>query len=74
MHDIPRGRDMTDDALFFSLRRRAYELAETGKYKGWNAIADVLRREGFQDSGIRRLDGDTLAVMMIARCCVQARA
>lgn len=74
-HDIHFwSLNMTDDAPFFLLRRRAYELAETGKYKGWSAIADVLYREGFLDSVIRRLDGDGLAVMMIARCCEQARA
>lgn len=65
---------MTDDALFFALRRRAYELAETGRYKTWHSIADALQAEGFVESAIKRLDGDALAVMMITRCCEQARA
>jgi hypothetical protein len=26
---------MNDDALFFALRRRAFELAETGRYRHW---------------------------------------
>lgn len=72
-HDIQVGLNMTDDAPFFSLRCRAYELAESGKYKGWSAVAEVLHREGFLDSVIRKLDGDGLAVMMITRCCEQAR-
>lgn len=64
---------MTDDALFFSLRSRAYELAETGRYKHWPKVADALQAEGFVEAVIRRLDGDALAVMMITRCCEQAR-
>ena len=64
---------MNDDALFISMRRRAYELAETGRYKHWAKVALVLQAEGFVDSLIRRLDYDGLAVMMITRCCEQAR-
>jgi hypothetical protein len=65
---------MSDDALFFSARSRAFELAETGRYKKWHKIADALHAEGFLESVIRRLDDDALAVMMITRCCEQARA
>jgi hypothetical protein len=36
-------------------------------------VAAVLRAVGFLDSLIGRLDRDGLAVMMIARCCDQAR-
>lgn len=64
---------MTDDALFMTMRQRAYELAETGRYRHWAKVATVLRREGFLDSLIRRLDSDGLAVMMITRCCEQSR-
>ena len=75
MHDNFRSSDpMNDDTLFFSLRRRAYELAETGRYKQWSKVAAALQAEGFLDSLIRRLDRDGLAVMMITRCCDQARA
>ncbi len=63
-----------DDALFFSARRRAYELAETGRFKNWSNVANALQAEGFIYSAIRRLDVDPLAVMMISRCCDQARA
>lgn len=65
---------MSDDALFFSLPARAYELAETGRFKHWLKVADALLAEGFIGSLIERLDRDTLAVMMITRCCQQARA
>ncbi len=65
---------MSDDALFFAVRRRAYELAETGRFKHWLKVADALLAEGFVGSMIKRLDRDALAVMMITRCCEQARA
>jgi len=65
---------MNDDAMFFSMRRRAYELAESGRYKHWAKIAAILRAEGFLGSLIARLERDGLAVMMITRCCEQARA
>lgn len=64
---------MNDDALFMTMRQRAYELAETGRYRHWAKLATVLQAEGFVDSLIRRLDYDGLAVMMITRCCEQAR-
>jgi hypothetical protein len=65
---------MSDDALFFSLRARAYDLAATGRFKHWLKIADALLAEGFLAALIQRLDRDALAVMMITRCCQQARA
>lgn len=65
---------MSDDAVFFSLRSRAYELAESGRFKDWFKVADALQAEGFVSALIQRLDRDPLAVMMITRCCLQARA
>lgn len=65
---------MNDDSLFFAMRRRAYELAESGRHEHWLAVANALQREGFLSSLITRLDRDGLAVMMITRCCTQARA
>lgn len=64
---------MTDNELFFAMRTRAYELAETGRYPHWAKVAETLRAEGFVSSLIARLDRDVLAVMMITRCCIQAR-
>jgi hypothetical protein len=59
--------------VFFVLRNRAYELADSGRFKRWDQIAFALQAEGFLDSLITRLDDDKLAVMMIGRCCNQAR-
>lgn len=64
---------MSDDA-FFTLRTRAYELAETGRFKRWDQVAHALQAEGYLQTLITRLDRDGLAVMMITRCCGQARA
>ncbi len=64
---------MPDDA-FFALRNRAYELADTGRFKRWQEIASVLDSEGFLVPLITRLQDDKLAVMMIDRCCAQARS
>lgn len=65
---------MSDDAVFFSLRSRAYELAESGRFNDWFKVADALQAEGFVSALIQRLKRDPLAVMMITRCCLQARA
>lgn len=62
------------DESFFALRSRAFDLADTGRFKRWDQIAFALRAEGFVASLITRLDGDKQAVMMITRCCGQARS
>jgi len=59
---------------FFDMRQRAYELAEGGAYRDWTGVSQALRSEGFHGDDIARLGADRLAVMMIARCCAQARA
>jgi hypothetical protein len=59
---------------FFSFRDRAYDLADTGRYKDWKQVSSALLAEGFLAEHVSRLDGDRLAVMMIERCCGQARA
>jgi len=59
---------------FFELRDRAYTLAGSGRYKRWAQIAHALLAEGFLKALITRLNRDELAVMMINRSCVQARA
>jgi hypothetical protein len=61
------------DESFFALRSRAYELADTKRYKRWDQIAYALQAEGFLPSLITRLNADALAVMMITRCCTLAR-
>jgi hypothetical protein len=62
------------DDPFFALRNRAYELADTGRFKRWDQIAFALQTEGFAKSLTARLNYDRQAVMMITRCCDQARA
>jgi len=61
------------DDPFFALRARAYELADSKRYKRWDQIAYALQAEGFLPSLITRLNQDALAVMMITRCCMLAR-
>ena len=54
---------------FFATRSRAYELADTGRYKNWSHVAYTLLVERFPPLMIKRLDDDRLAVMMISRIC-----
>ena len=54
---------------FFAVRSRAYELADTGRYKNWSHVAYSLLVERFPSLMIKRLDDDRLAVMMISRIC-----
>lgn len=65
---------LADQNRFFALRNRAYQLADSGCYKRWHQVAYALLAEGFESALIQRLDGDALAVMMLSRCCAQARA
>lgn len=65
---------MISNEAFFALRTRAYELADSGRYKQWSQIAYALQAEGFLPSLITRLNRDELAVMMITRCCSLARS
>ena len=58
---------------FFVMRDRAHTLAATGRYKEWAKVASKLRSEGFAATLVQRLDSDKLAVMMLTRCCIQAR-
>jgi hypothetical protein len=59
---------------FFALRNRAYALADTGRHKHWPKLAYALLAEGFEASLIKRLNADTLAVMLITRSCRLASA
>ncbi len=64
---------LAPDDAFFALRSRAYELADTGRYKNWSQIAYTLLGERFPPLTIKRLDRDGLAVMMISRTCQTRR-
>jgi hypothetical protein len=61
--------EVAPDEAFFTLRSRAYELADTGRYKEWTQIAYALLAEGFLPSNIKRFDADALAVMLVTRSC-----
>lgn len=60
------------DERFIAVRDRAYDLAETGRFKHWEHVAKTLREEGFRSDLIEQLSRDKLAVMMITRSCAQA--
>lgn len=64
---------MSDDR-FIALRARAYDLADTGRFKRWDEVAYALLAEGFPSDLITRLHQDGLAVMMITRCCNMTRS
>jgi hypothetical protein len=74
-HSEPKAEESFSalDEPFFLLRDRAYELAGSGRYKRWDQVAYALLAEGFLRALITRMHYDKLAVMMITRCCAQAR-
>ena len=57
------------DNVFFVLRSRAYELADTGRYNEWGQIAYALLGEGFPPATITRFHNDVGAVMLVTRAC-----
>jgi len=67
MHQATTGPKPNE--CFFTLRSRAYELADTGRYKEWHQIAYALLAEGFLPSVITRFDRDAGAVMLVTRSC-----
>ncbi len=62
------------ETSLIAVRARAHDLADTGRFKRWDQIATKLYAEGFLPALIGQLGCDRLAVMMITRCCEQARA
>lgn len=58
---------------FFAARNRAYDLADGGRYKDWPDIQRTLRMEGFDQNILDRLGDDREVVLMLRRCCTQAR-
>lgn len=55
------------------LRNRAYELADTGRYVDWDAIAAALVAEGVHDVLVRRLKHDAFFQMMLNNRIAAAR-
>lgn len=70
----PDAGALCERDAFFALRNRAYQLADSGRYKHWHQVAYALLAEGFASALIKRLDDDAFAVMMVSRSCAQARA
>lgn len=56
---------MADDQIG-KLRRRAYEIADTGRFAGWDEIAAELEREDVPGALVRGLGHDALFKLMIA--------
>jgi hypothetical protein len=59
-----RRTKMADD-LTVKLRLRAYELADTGRFCDWDAVAKELEREEIPDVLVRRIGNDALFKIMI---------
>jgi hypothetical protein len=56
------------------MRKRAYELADTGRYEGWPGIAGALaQEEDFEHTLIGAIGNDALFVSVINARCRQAR-
>ena len=55
---------MTDDH-FAPLRKRAYELADTGRYADWASLSADLVDEGAAEVVVRRLTYDALFQNML---------
>ena len=66
--DTPQPND-----AFLVMRNRAYDLADTGRYKNWSHVAYVLLVERFAPALIKRLNQDGLAILMISRICKTQR-
>ncbi|MGQ0532562.1 MAG: hypothetical protein ACT4OF_07710 [Caulobacteraceae bacterium] len=61
------------DKDFAAMRARVYEFADGGGCAGWGDIARALRREGFEDRDVKRLERDTLLQLMLRRRIERAR-
>jgi hypothetical protein len=59
-----RSAPMADDSTG-KLRDRAYEIADTGRFDDWDAVAAELEREKMPSVLVRRLGHDALFKIMI---------
>ncbi len=57
---------------FEALRKRAYELADTGRFNTWEDIGAALEAEGIAMAS-KRLRADPLLPGMLTARCQQAR-
>jgi hypothetical protein len=63
---------LADSISFEELRRRAYELADTGRYEDCLHVGAALERQG-NEAAIRRLLADPILRSMLDARCRQAR-
>jgi hypothetical protein len=69
-----RSPALSDNELHLKMRKRAYELADTGRYRDWPDIAVALNQEeDFHHTLVRALGNDALFVSMLNTRCRQAR-
>jgi hypothetical protein len=55
-----------------TLRSRAYEMADTGKYRTWQEVARGLQERGYP-TALRRIGGDDMLRLDLNRRCARAR-
>lgn len=56
---------MTQHPELAALRDRAYALADTGHYRGWETLCVALEREGARTEDLRALNSDGMFKLMI---------
>jgi hypothetical protein len=65
---------LSDHELHVEMRKRAYGLADTGRYDGWPEIMSVLNQEAdFEPLRVRAIGNDALFVSMVNARCRQAK-
>jgi hypothetical protein len=65
---------VSNNELHVRMRKRAYELADTGRYGGWPEIEGALSgEEDFHPIMIRNFGNDALFVSMVNPRCRRAR-
>jgi hypothetical protein len=63
---------MTSEPSFEELRKRAYELADTGRFNHWEEIGAEMQKEGF-GLAIHRLGADPMLRRALNARCEQAK-
>ena len=62
---------MSAPPAFEALRKRAYDLADTGRFADWEAVAHELEAEGFANAH-KRVGADVLLRRLLTQRCTQA--
>ncbi len=64
---------MADEDSLAGLRKRAYDLADTGRYIDWASLSSALVDEGAIEVLVRRLTHDALFQVMLRNRIEAAR-